>query len=129
MRKPTGSGKRPVHVTQAKAIAQKIGEKLSLCHINDPDADDANSSDLSDHETPPSHSNKVHTAVARNGCSDVPEPRRTRAQQTAELVGKIATALDPETQRLRDVERGERALQQTHFFSFSNQLRDSQQLN
>ena len=62
MRKPTRSGRCPVHVTQAKAIAQKIGEKLSLHPIDDLDADDADSSDLSDHETP-SHSNKVHTAI------------------------------------------------------------------
>ena len=51
MRKLTGSGKHPVHVTPMKAIVQKIDDRLSLCHIDDPDADNTGSSDSSDHET------------------------------------------------------------------------------
>lgn len=125
VKKPTGNGKRPTYIAHAKAIDQKINEKLSLRHINDPDRDDP--SDVSDHESP-SRTTKVQTAVARSGRSDVPEPRRTRAHQTAELVGKIATALDPDTQRARDEERANRSLQQTHFLSLTHQLRDSQQL-
>ena len=129
MKKPTGNGKRPAQITRAKAIDLKINKKISLRHIDDADIDNDDPSDTSDHEPPPSNANKVRTAVACSGRSDVPEPHRTRAHQTAELVGKIATALDPETQRARDEERANSSLQQTQFLALNQQLRDSQQLN
>jgi len=81
-KKPTGNGKHLTQITRTKT--------------NDP-------SDASDHESP-SRADKVHTTVARNGRSNIPEPCCTCAHQTAELVGKIASALDPETQHARDNE-------------------------
>lgn len=94
MKKPTGTGKRPYFVTKAKAIDKLINEKVATRHIDDAELN------VSNQELDPSQQDEEmkHTVVARNGRSEIPMARRTRGQQTAELVGKIASALDPETQ-------------------------------
>jgi hypothetical protein len=132
MKKLTGTGKRPYFVTKAKDIDRLINEKVATRHIDDAELEDGNHSNTSDHEcgTPGQDEGaKVSTVIARNGHSEVPEARRTRGQQTAELVGKIATALDPETQCARDDKRANRSFQNTQIFALNQQLRDSQQLN
>jgi hypothetical protein len=128
-KKPTGDGKRPYFVTKAKHIDRLINEKVATRHIDDPELDN-NFSGVSDGEcslTAQDEEAKMHTVVARNGRSEIPERRRTRGQQAADFVSKIATALDPETQRTRDEERANRSLQNTQFFTLTQQLRDSQQ--
>ena len=83
-----------------------INEKVATRNIDNADLDQNGHSDMSDHEHGPERHDetKLQTVVAQNGRSEVPAPQQTRGQQTAELVGKIASALDPEAQRVRDEE-------------------------
>ncbi|KIM38905.1 hypothetical protein M413DRAFT_239152 [Hebeloma cylindrosporum] len=124
-KKPTGSGRRPESVTRAKAIDKLINEKAGTRTINDSEykEEDIGDCDASGHDEP--HPSKVHDVVARSDRTQAPLPRRPRVQ-TTELVSKIAQALDPEAQRIRDEERANRSFQNTQVFTVSQQLRDAQ---
>lgn len=101
MKKPMGTGKHPYFIMKVKDIDWLINKKVATCHIDDAELKDGDHSNTSDYEcgTPEQDKGaKVSTVIACNGCSEVPEPHCTRGQQIAELVSKIATALNPETQ-------------------------------
>ncbi len=126
MKKPTGTGKRPESVTRAKAIDKLINEKLATRNINDEDNVEDDENDPSQHSAdeiaPDEDLATVRTVVARADRSGTQHRRRSRANQTSDLVGKITSALDPEAQRFRDEERAGRSLQTTHIFTLSQQL-------
>ena len=132
MKKPMGTGKHPYFIMKTKDIDRLINKKVATCHIDDAKLKDGDHSNTSDHKCgTPGHNEgaKVSTVIAHNRCSEVPEAWRTHGQQTAELVGKIATALNPETQRARNDEHTNRFFQNTQIFALNQQLQDSQQLN
>ena len=125
MKKPTGTGKRPHFITKAKDIDQQINAKVATRYIDDAELDNDGHSGASDHE----HSSlgldaegKIQTVVAHNGRSEVPEPCRTQGWQTANFVGKIAAALNPETQRAYDEECANYSFQNTQIFTLTQQL-------
>lgn len=104
-----------------------INEKAGTRNINDSEFEDDNVGQGSScgEESKPRDS-KIHTAIATSDRSEVPQARRPRVSQTTELVGKIAQALDPEAQRVRDEERANRSFQNTQVFTLSANLRDAQ---
>ena len=72
---------------------------------------------------------KVERAVIRSSDKSDVQPCRTRTAQSAELMQKLASALDPDVQKSRDDERASRSMQNTQIFTLSQQLRDSQAAN
>jgi hypothetical protein len=99
MKKPTGSRKHPYFVMKAKDIDQLINEKVATHHINNAKFDNNDHSNIFNHEhgTPVQDDGAKITVTAYNGPSEVPEAHHTHGHQTAELISKITTALDPET--------------------------------
>ncbi|KIK02656.1 hypothetical protein K443DRAFT_5938 [Laccaria amethystina LaAM-08-1] len=112
--------------TCAKAIDKLINERAGTRHINDSEYDDEEigDGDTSDRDEP--KPSPVHDIIARSDRSQAPLPRRPCGAQTTELVSKIAQALDPETQHVRDEEHANRSFQNTQVFTVSQQLRDAQ---
>lgn len=127
--KPTGHGKRPPSVTRAKAIDRLINDRAGTQCVDDSELDNNNGDDDDYPENPPSESAKVEKAVIRASDKSDIQPRRTRAAHSAELMQKLASALDPDIQKTRDDERASRSFQNTQIFTLSQQLRDSQATN
>ncbi|KAF8174379.1 hypothetical protein BJ912DRAFT_60760 [Pholiota molesta] len=128
--KPTGAGKRPAAVTRAKAIDGLINERISTRSLNDSEIEgDANFED--DPLIKTEDSPKVLSATIRSNKaeSDQPPRRNARAMQSADLMQKLSSALDPDMQRTRDEERATRSFQNTQIFTLTQQLRDSQATN
>jgi len=105
-----------------------INEKAGTRNLNDSEFedDDAGRGGLSCAEESKPRDSKIHTAIASSDRSEVPQARRPRGSQTTELVGKIAQALDPEAQHVRNEERANRSFQNTQVFTLSANLRDAQ---
>ncbi|PPQ95870.1 hypothetical protein CVT26_015609 [Gymnopilus dilepis] len=125
-RKPTGSGRRPGFITRAKAIDKKINEKAGTQNINDSEFEMDSEEEEGGMEAPDTQPSKKHTVVARSDRTEAPAPRRPRGGPASDLVQKIASALDPDAQRIRDEERANRSLHTTQIFSLNQQLRDAQ---
>ena len=125
MKKPTGTGKHLHFIMKAKDIDRQINEKIATRYIDDAKLDNDGHSGASDNECSSlglDAEGKIQTVVARNGHSEVPEPHRTWGQQTADFVGKIAAALNPETQCAHDEECANRSFQNTQNFTLTQQL-------
>ena len=125
MKKPTGTRKCPHFITKAKDIDRQINGKVATRYIDDAELDNDGHSGASDHECSSlglDAKGKIQTVVAHNGRSEVPEPCQTQGQQTADFVGKIAAALNLETQHAHDKERANRSFQSTQIFTLTQQL-------
>lgn len=127
-KKPMGSGKQPEAITRAKAIDKLINEKVGTRNLDDLELD--NNEDEDGYISDLDRDSKVHTMIAR---SDKNEPvsttRCTRGNQTSELAQRIASSLDPKAQRVRDEERTNCSLQNTHVFTLSQQLHNANTTN
>ena len=127
---PTGDSKRPPSVTRAKAIDQLINDHAGTQLVNDSELDNNNGDDDNNSEYLPSV--KVERAVIRairaSDKLDI-QPCLTCAAQSAELMQKLASALDPDIQKTRDDEHASCSFQNTQIFTLSQQLRDSQATN
>ena len=125
MKKPTGTGKHLHFIVKAKDIDQQINEKVATHYIDDAKLDSDGHSGASDHERSSlglDAEGKIQPVVAHNGHSEVPEPHRTWGQQTADCVGKIAAALNLETQHACDEECANCSFQNTQIFTLTQQL-------
>lgn len=73
-------------------------------------------------------SSQIHTAtICSNKSESTQPPRRNfRVAQSADLIQKLSSALDPDVQHLRDEDRASRSFQNTQLFTVSQQLCDAQ---
>ncbi|CAK5267782.1 unnamed protein product [Mycena citricolor] len=115
MKKPTGSGERPPHVTRALQIEENIIKKAGIVEISDTD----NSSDT-DVDVKPV---KKRTAVATRAPS--PARRRSRVNPN-EVMGNVARAFDPEAMERRESAQTQRMHESAQLFAASQQTRDLQ---
>ncbi|KAJ7090118.1 hypothetical protein C8R44DRAFT_892032 [Mycena epipterygia] len=128
LKKPTESATCPPEVKRAHELEHLINSHVGARDISDSECNDESHSESSndDIEVIEHPSSSLRTAIARRAASP-PLQRKSRASG-ADLVNKLATAFDPESQKAREDARSHRAFETTQFLTLSQQLRDTQGL-